>query len=216
MDANYRFIYVDVGCNGRISDGGVFKNSTLFTAMENNTLNVPPPECLQNESFPLPYAIVSDDAFPLKTYIQKPFNQAGLTNKERRVFNYRLSCARRVVENSFGILTNRFRVFMAPISLNPEKIETIVMACCSLHNYLCSKNKSKSVYAPPGTLDSEDSETHTITYGDWRNQQQSQSMQPLQRQGGNRNTQSARDIRNYLTEYFSSNNGSVPWQDNVI
>ncbi len=52
-----------------------------------------------------PYVIVADDAFPLKkrTY----HSQIGLT-RERRIFNYRLSRANRVVENAFGI---RFRVF---------------------------------------------------------------------------------------------------------
>ena len=43
VDANYRFLYVDVGCNGRVSDGGVFRNSSLNTAFERNSLNIPPP-----------------------------------------------------------------------------------------------------------------------------------------------------------------------------
>ena len=49
VDANYKFIYIDVGCNGRISDGGVFKNCSLFNAMENNTLQIPPPEPLDDD-----------------------------------------------------------------------------------------------------------------------------------------------------------------------
>ena len=76
--------------------------------MENNTFQIPPPEPLDDGSgLPIPYMMVADDAFPLKRYIQKPFGQAGLTN-ERRIFSYRLSRARRIVENSFGILANRF------------------------------------------------------------------------------------------------------------
>ena len=105
VDADYKFLYIDVGCNGRISDGGVFRNSTLSTALEQNTLNIPPPKPLPGKTQPIPYMIVADDAFPLKEYIQKPYSQIGLTI-EKRIFNYRLSRARRIVENAFGILVN--------------------------------------------------------------------------------------------------------------
>jgi len=42
--------------------------------------------------------------------LTKAFQSKQLTN-ERRVFNYRLSRARRVIENTFGIMTSRFWVF---------------------------------------------------------------------------------------------------------
>ena len=42
VDANYKFIYVDVGCNGRISDGDVYRNSSLSNAIENCLLGIPP------------------------------------------------------------------------------------------------------------------------------------------------------------------------------
>ena len=65
VDTDYTFIYVDVGCNGRISDDGVFRNSTFSEALEQNTLNIPPAEPLSDHIFPCPYVIVADDAFPL-------------------------------------------------------------------------------------------------------------------------------------------------------
>ena len=43
VDANYSFIYVDVGNNGRVSNGGVSKNSSLERAIGKNMLNLPSP-----------------------------------------------------------------------------------------------------------------------------------------------------------------------------
>ena len=168
VDANYRFLYIDVGCNGRISDGGVYRNSELSDAIKNNSLHFPRPQPLQDETFSLPYMIVSDDAFPLQTNIMKPYSQAGLTT-EKRIYNYRLSRARRIVENAFGILANRFRVFMSPIGLDPTKVETIVLACCSMHNFLSIR--SSHVYSPQGITDTEHPDTHVVTPGEWRQQQ---------------------------------------------
>ncbi|KAJ8927682.1 hypothetical protein NQ314_019839 [Rhamnusium bicolor] len=46
VDANYNFIYVDVGVNGRVSDGGVYRQSSLAKALAQNSLNIPEDKCL--------------------------------------------------------------------------------------------------------------------------------------------------------------------------
>ena len=136
VDAEYKFIYVDIGCNGRVSDGGIFKNCTLYHEIENNnTLNIPEPAILPRSQYKIPYVIVADDAFSLSSYLMKPYSMQNMT-REQRVFDYRLSRARRTVENAFGTLANRFQVFMTPIALSPEKVKTITLASCVVHNYL--------------------------------------------------------------------------------
>ncbi|CAH1972161.1 unnamed protein product [Acanthoscelides obtectus] len=52
------------------------------------------------------------------------------------VYNYRLSRARQIVENAFGILVSRFRIFQKPIATNIETVDKIVLAACALHNWL--------------------------------------------------------------------------------
>ena len=157
---------------------------------------------------------MADDAFPLKEYIQKPYSQVGLT-PNKRIFNYMLSRARRVVDNAFGILANRFRVFMTPIRLAPEKVENIVLACCSLHNFLSSHHTSRAIYAPQGSFDTEDSDSHAMTPGNWRQEQQPQGLISLERRSGNRHTNAAKAMRD-LCMYFNSDRGSVPWQSSMI
>jgi len=39
-DAKYWFTFVDIGAEGRQSDGGVFRNSKLYTSLEENSLQV--------------------------------------------------------------------------------------------------------------------------------------------------------------------------------
>ena len=88
MDSNYRFLYVDVGCNGRVSDGGVLRGCSLQQALEQKTANIPDPAPLSGTELLSPYTIVADEAFPLKEYILKPYSSRGLT-QEQRIFNYR-------------------------------------------------------------------------------------------------------------------------------
>ena len=66
VDAYYKFRYIDVGCNGRVSDGGVFRNSILSPALSENSINIPTVKHIPGYPYLLPYVIVEDDAFPLK------------------------------------------------------------------------------------------------------------------------------------------------------
>ncbi|XP_046994288.1 uncharacterized protein LOC124606350 [Schistocerca americana] len=124
VDADCKFIYVDVGTNGRANDGSVFRLSSLKTAIDNDSLNLPQD-----------YIIVADDAFPMTTNLIKPFSRRNLSLEER-IFNYRLSRARRVAENAFGVLAGRFRVFRKEIEVNLSTVDLIVQAACKIHNWL--------------------------------------------------------------------------------
>ena len=108
VEANYKFIFVDVGAAGRAGDSGVYVDS-LKKAISNGTLNLPPPTNLkvsENTTTKLHYHIVGDDAFPMSLQLMKPYPHRNM-ERQKRIFNYRLSRARRVVENAFGILAHR-------------------------------------------------------------------------------------------------------------
>ena len=121
-----------------------------------------------------------------------------------------------MVENTFGILANRFRVFMTPINLVPEKVEKITLACCILQNFLRSKVAARSIYMPPGSVDTENADTHVVQRVQWHEGPQSTGLQRFTQQGSNRHSSSAQHLRDKLCQYFVSENGSVPWQWNMV
>ena len=65
----------------------------------------------------------------------KPYSACHLTDAER-IFNYKLSQARRIVENAFGILANRFQCLLTTLQLAPQSVLILVMACMCLHNLM--------------------------------------------------------------------------------
>lgn len=195
VDHNYCFTYIDIGCNGRISDGGVFRNCNLSDALENGLL-------------PEHHVIVGDAAFPLKPYLMKPYGGQNLTQREKN-FNYRLSRSRRIVENAFGILVSRFQIFGKPLPYCPNTVDKIVKACCALHNWLRSM-KSSTEYS----MDFEDTENGYLEEGTWRHLP-SEGLVPIPRNMYNHSSQNARQIREEFADYFMGE-GSVPWQSRMI
>ena len=106
VDANYKFRWVDVGVNGTSSDAQIFNQSQLRSGIIDGTLQVPAAEPLPSDDHPMPYFLIGDGAFSLHTWLMKPFSGRMLPDNQR-IFNNRLSRARRVVENAFGIMANR-------------------------------------------------------------------------------------------------------------
>lgn len=210
VDAQYCFTFVDCGCQGRVSDGGVYRNTKLYNKISSNQLNIPPPEPLPGRPMPIPYVIVADDAFEFSPALMKPYRGVHNKGSKERAFNYRISRARRVVENAFGILASVFRVFRKPMLLQPEKASLITMTCVLLHNFLRRSKTSQSVYTPPGTFDNE--ENGVILPGTWRQDHSPMSSLLPMQQVPRKHKGLAEEIRGEFSQYFV-NNGKVLWQD---
>lgn len=205
-DADYKLTYIDVGCNGRVSDGGVFKNCSFSRAIEDEKLNLPKPEPLPNREMSVPFVLVGDDAFAMKKTLLKPYTGKNLIGLQR-IFNYRLSRARRVIENVFGIMSARFRVLRKPINLDANKTRKVVLACSALHNFLMNRNNR--MYAPNGTFDRFEPDG-TFVPGEWRQELPDGNMYPIQNET-NYIGDNAKKIRDEFQEYFV-NEGEVEWQ----
>ena len=100
------FIFSGFGASG---DAKIYNESEIAEAVQNGTIGFPDPDLLLQDDQYIPYFFIGVDAFSLNKNFQKPYGHRGLT-REERIFNYRLSRARRISENAFGILANRFQV----------------------------------------------------------------------------------------------------------
>ena len=107
----------------------------MKAAIYNGSLHLPEDEDLPNTSTKCPYVITADDAFPFGHHNMKPYGGKYLET-EKHIFNYRLSRARRVSENTFGLSTARWGIFKRPIDALPEQCIGITKAVVALHNFI--------------------------------------------------------------------------------
>ena len=198
-NANYEFIVCDFGVNGRVSDGGVIDHTLFYNKLRDGTLSLPTPQPPQKSEIPLPFVFIGDEAFALRKDFLKPFNQRELDH-DKKIFNYRLSRARRIVENVFGILSMRFRIFNAPINMKVKNIECVVLACCYLHNFLRRKT---STYITSEDMDETSQQTEHAPFT------------ALDRTHNRRACAEAIKLREMFQRYFN-NEGAVSWQEAKI
>jgi len=159
------------------------------------------------------FVFIEYAAFGLEENILKPFSQQSLTH-EKRIYNYRLSRARNVVENAFGLISNRFRILHTAINVNVQDTNYIVLAICTLHNFLM---RNSSSYVKPSTFDTENSENYDVVPGTWRQEIDLNSqLQSLQNNNNIKNSSVAsKNNRNNYLEYFNGK-GKIAWQEEMI
>lgn len=202
---------------------------------ENGTLQIPEAEILpETDEIKCEYYFAGDAAFPLSTYLMKPYGGSGLP-VEKKIFNYRsnlnvknffipifmlpyntifffrLSRGRRLIENTFGIITAKWRLLTKSIELNLKNATLAVQAIVCLHNFLID------TCGPIDHLADREDANHNLIDGAWRNEIPGQILRSanMKARRANRNKKDADEMRETLTKYFNAE-GAVEWQNRMI
>jgi len=83
-DARYCFIIVDIGNFGRDNDAQIFHSSEMGKAFISGNIIVP--FQTEVEGFTLPYVLVSDEIFGLKTWLMKHYSGKILIKNKKFQF----------------------------------------------------------------------------------------------------------------------------------
>ncbi|XP_048011495.1 uncharacterized protein LOC125245091 [Megalobrama amblycephala] len=194
VDAHSRFRVIDVGGYGRTSDGGILANSAFGQALRSGTLHLPPDHPIPGVDHrgPQPHVFVADAAFPLRRNLMRPFPGRVLP-REKRILNYRLSRARLVVEDAFGMLSAQWRLYRRLIEVHPEVAEKCVKATCVLHNFM----RSSAARQAPAVRE-------VVATGE-------EPLPGLGRVAANNSSREALRVRDTFMAHFSAE-GAVSWQ----
>lgn len=183
VDDSYRFIDINVGWPGSVHDARVFAQSSIFKKISEGTLL--PDQTTTVNGVNIPLYLIGDSAYPIKSWLMKPFTHGTVLTTEQKTFNYRLCRARIVIENAYGRLKARWRRVMKRNDMNIANIPTVITAACILHN-IC--------------------EVHGDTFNDsWLREIRDSSLpQPSSSNARDGNSTRPNQIRDALCYYFSN------------
>jgi len=90
VDANARFMLIDVGAGGRNSDSTLYLNSSIRRFLESDVSEIPQPQNL-GQAGQVPYVILADGRFGLRNYMMTPFPTRTSNSQARNRYNVHLS-----------------------------------------------------------------------------------------------------------------------------
>ena len=130
VDSHYRFVWGSCGFPGNSHDAVIFRSTDLWNSIQEGFI---PTIGKAVGDITVPPLIVGDSAFPLRSWLMKPFTNAVLT-PQQHYFNYRLSRARMVTEAAYGQLKGRWRVLLRKSESSRDQARITTLACMVLHN----------------------------------------------------------------------------------
>ena len=122
VDSNYRFIWGSCGFPGNSHDSVIFQSTNLWNSIQEGML---PNVGKQVGKVNIPPLIIVESAFPLRTWLMKPYTDAVLS-PQPKYFNCRLSRARMVTECAYGQLKGRWRVLYKKNESDKEQVRITV------------------------------------------------------------------------------------------
>jgi hypothetical protein len=162
VDAQYRFVWIDTGGDGCMSDAQIYNQSELGELLESGDIGLPAADKLPRDDRDVPYFLLGDDAFTLRKYMMKPYGTRHLEHSQW-IYNYRISRGRRVVENSFGILAQQNQILLTTMMQEPDIVWDIIEAYVCIPNLLRIRNPVFNIEL----MDRKD-EHHNVIPGEWR------------------------------------------------
>ncbi|KAJ8910620.1 hypothetical protein NQ315_002856 [Exocentrus adspersus] len=114
-DDKKKFIDVFCGEPGSMHDARLLKKSSLYDRAHNG-----------------------DSAYPCLPWLVPPFKDNGHLTERQKIFNFRHSSSRIVIENAFGLLKARFRRLRKFEKDNLQFVSKCVVAATVLHNICMS------------------------------------------------------------------------------
>ena len=137
-DHEYQVLNIAAGWPGRVHDARVLANSSIFSKGEAGTLFPNRPRRIGDTDVPV--VLLGNPAYPLRPWLMKPFSDTGRLTREESLFNYRLSRARMVTENTFGRCKARWRILHRRTDIATEDVTPMILACFTLNN-ICEVHK---------------------------------------------------------------------------
>lgn len=164
-------------------------------------MDIPPPREVGERR--LPHILVGDEAYPLSKYLMRPYPRSSNLDLKKKVFNYRVNRARKVVESAFGILVARWRIFKRPINTDVSRAEKLVLATICLHNFIIIREIQKP-----------SQQRCYLQYNEY-DEQLISYMRPNIKNTTNEEVISAKNLAGIFRERFAEyffNEGAVEWQ----
>ncbi|BET03398.1 Hypothetical protein NTJ_16216 [Nesidiocoris tenuis] len=138
VDHNHQFSFIDVGGNREETEGNLLKATEFGDKIYSYNLDLPLAQPLRSDpnGAALPFIFVNE-VFPESGHILRPYSRtSNYQSQASAIFNEKFAKAMEVANETFAILTERWRIFENPFTGSGQLVNVAIKACCALHNYV--------------------------------------------------------------------------------